>query len=92
MSARTASTENVSVFAFPAGTPPTASRTSSMVSASASSKVRPSIIEQVALAHPVIARHPRVLKPAASMTRVSGLMRPNKRNATSPRFDLPTIA
>lgn len=39
----------------------------------------------------VMARQPRVLKPAASMTRVPGFTRANSRKATSPRFDFPTM-
>ena len=43
------------------------------------------------LAQPMMARQPWALKPAASMTRVWGLTRANRRTNISPRLDLPTV-
>ena len=48
-------------------------------------------MEHTTLAHPVTARQPRVLKPARTNVRVSWSITANRRSATSPRFDLPTM-
>ena len=59
--------------------------------ARASANVLPSIIEHTTLAHAVMARQPRVLKPARTNVSVSGSMTANRRSATSPRLDFPTM-
>ena len=91
MRARTASMAKWIVYTLSTGTPSSAVFTSSVVMASASSNVHPSSMEHTTLAHPVTARQPRVLKPARTNVRVSGSITANRRSATSPRFDLPTM-
>ena len=73
------------------GTPSSAAFTSSGLMASASANDLPSTIEQIVLAHAVMARQPRDLKPMRTNVSVAGSMTANRRRATSPRFDLPTM-
>ncbi len=90
---RTASMAKMAVCFLSVGTPSTARSTSAGVSFSAWLNVSPSTIEQIALAQPVMARHPRLLNPTFTNTgsATESSTSANRRSATSPRLLRPTM-